>query len=94
MSRKVDECKPLPLGALATMHAGNLMLVSSGGGNRFDMVATLDPAALTEKFSFVGIMKNGVTKQLDDLESFFNQTEGAFGMSAGSYTRTLFSSST
>jgi len=69
-----------PTGALATLHAGNLVTVSSGGGNRYDVVATLDPSTLTDKFSFVSIMKNGVTKQLDDLESFFNQTEGAFGM--------------
>ena len=25
-------------------------------------------------------MKNGVSKQLDHLEKFFNMTEGAFGM--------------
>ena len=68
-----------PTGALATVHAGKLLTVSSTGGNRFDVVATLDPD-LSDNFSFTSCMKNGVSKQLDKLEKFFNMTEGAFGM--------------
>ena len=68
-----------PTGALATIHAGKLLTVSSTGGNRFDVVATLDPD-LSDNYSFASCMKNGVSKQLDHLEKFFNMTEGAFGM--------------
>ena len=77
---RADPSMSTPTGELATLHAGRLLKVSSGGGNRFDVIATLDLAHLAESFTFAGVMKNGVTRQIDVLEQFFNTTEGAFGM--------------
>ena len=78
---RADPAMATPTGELATFHGGSLLKISSGGGNRFDVVAQLDLASLAESFTFTGVMKNGVTKQIDALEKFFNTTEGAFGMS-------------
>ena len=69
-----------PTGELATIHGGELVTVKSAGGNRFDVVSTIDPVKLADGYDFVKLMTTGVKKQIDDLESFFNQTEGAFGM--------------
>ena len=78
---RADPAMATPTGELATLHGGTLLKVSSSGGNRFDVVAKLDLGSLAESFTFTGVMKNGVTKQIDALEKFFNTTEGAFGMS-------------
>ena len=77
---RADPAMATPTGELATLHEGQLLKVSSGGGNRFDVVAQLDLNTLSESFTFTGVMKNSVTKQIDALEKFFNTTEGGFGM--------------
>ena len=56
-----------PTGEITTLHAGKLLKVSSGGGGRFDVVATLDLASLASGFSFSSVMKSGATAQLDAL---------------------------
>ena len=69
-----------PTGEITTLHAGKLLKVSSGGGGRFDVVATLDLASLASGFSFSSVMKSGATAQLDALEGTLNTAEGHFSM--------------